>query len=208
LPTRRLREPPVPPIFFTSPDEFRAWLEANAADAAEVWVGFFKKGAGQTGITWPQAVDQALCFGWIDGVRKGIDDERYMIRFTPRRRGSIWSTVNSRRAEELMAEGLMRPAGMAAFAQRAESRSGVYSHEQGDSVELGDEFERIFQADADAWAFFQAQPASYRRAATWWVVGAKRDETRRRRLATLIEVSAARESLPQFTRRLGRQQTA
>ncbi|HEU5432691.1 MAG TPA: YdeI/OmpD-associated family protein [Thermomicrobiales bacterium] len=197
-----------PPIFFATPDEFRDWLEINAADATEVWVGFFRKGARQSGITWSQAVDQALRFGWIDGVRKGIDDERYMIRFTPRRPGSIWSAVNVKRAEALLAEGSMRPAGAAAFAQRAAGRTGVYSHEQGASVELGDEFERLFRANADAWSFFQAQSASYRRAAAWWVVSAKRDETRRRRLATLIDDSAAGRTLPQFTRQSRHRETS
>jgi uncharacterized protein YdeI (YjbR/CyaY-like superfamily) len=190
----------VPPIFFATPDEFRDWLDVHAAEADEVWVGFFKKGARQSGITWPEAVDQALRFGWIDGVRKGIDDERYMIRFTPRRLGSIWSKVNVRRAEELIAAGAMRPAGVAAFEQRSADRSGVYSHEQGDAVEFGDEFAAIFRADADAWAFFQAQSASYRQAATWRVVSAKQDATRRKRLATLIETSARRQRLPQFSR--------
>jgi uncharacterized protein YdeI (YjbR/CyaY-like superfamily) len=189
------------PIFFATPDDFRAWLEANAADAAEVWVGFFKKGARQTGITWPESVDQALCFGWIDGVRKSIDDERYMIRFTPRRAGSIWSAVNVRRAEELTAAGLMRPAGAAAFARRSEARTGVYSHEQGKTVELGDELEAIFRANPTAWAFFEAQPAWYRRTAAWWVVSAKRDDTRRKRLATLIEASASGQTLHQLDRR-------
>jgi uncharacterized protein YdeI (YjbR/CyaY-like superfamily) len=189
------------PIFFATPDDFRAWLEANGADAAEVWVGFFKKGARQTGITWPESVDQALCFGWIDGVRKSIDDERYMIRFTPRRAGSIWSAVNVRRAEELTAAGLMRPAGAAAFARRSEARTGVYSHEQGKTVELGDELEAIFRANPTAWAFFEAQPAWYRRTAAWWVVSAKRDDTRRKRLATLIEASASGQTLHQLDRR-------
>jgi uncharacterized protein YdeI (YjbR/CyaY-like superfamily) len=189
------------PIFFATPAEFRAWLDAHAAEAVEVWVGFFKKGASQTGITWPGAVDQALCFGWIDGVRKGIDEERYMIRFTPRRPRSIWSAVNIRRVAELMDAGQMRPDGIAAFERRAEHRSRVYSHEQGDSVELGAAFEAMFRADATAWAFFQAQAASYRRTAAWWVVSAKQDATRRQRLETLIAASARRQILPQFSRR-------
>ena len=189
------------PIFFASPAEFRAWLDAHHERASEVWVGFAKKGTGRPSITWPEAVDQALCFGWIDGVRKGIDDGSYTNRFTPRRARSVWSAVNVRRAQELMESGLMRPAGRAAFEQRAEERSGVYAYEQRDEVTLGDDFERQFRAHEQAWAFFQAQPAWYRKAATWWVVSAKKDETKRRRLATLVEDSAHRRTIPQLTRR-------
>jgi uncharacterized protein YdeI (YjbR/CyaY-like superfamily) len=140
-------------------DELRAWLEANAAQAAEAWVGFHKKGTGRPSITWPEAVDQALCFGWIDGVRQRLDDERYAIRFTPRRPGSVWSAVNIRRAQELLAQGLMRPAGRDAFAKRDEARSAIYSYEQRHAATLGDEFERLFRAAEPAWSFFQSQPA-------------------------------------------------
>jgi uncharacterized protein YdeI (YjbR/CyaY-like superfamily) len=181
----------VKPTFFATPDEFRAWLERNHADADELLVGFHKKGSGRPSIDWPQSVREALCFGWIDGVRRSLDDERYTIRFTPRRRGSIWSAVNVRTANELIEAGLMRPAGLAAFEARSEKRSGVYSYEQRKTAAFDPEQERSFRADAAAWEFFQAQPAGYRRTATWWVVSGKREETRARRLTRLIEDSAA-----------------
>jgi uncharacterized protein YdeI (YjbR/CyaY-like superfamily) len=188
------------PIFFATPDEFRAWLDAHHAEETELWVGFYKKETGRPSITWPESVDQALCFGWIDGVRKRIDEESYAIRFTPRRARSNWSAVNIKRVQELTDLGLMRPAGLDAFARRTEDRSEVYSFEQRGSPELGEEFERLFRADPAAWDFFQAQPAGYRRTATWWVVSAKKDETRRKRLATLIEDSAQRRTIRQLTR--------
>lgn len=196
-----MNEAPVTPIFFASPAEFRAWLDEHHARETELWVGFHKKGLGRVGITWPEAVDQALCFGWIDGVRKGIDADGYRIRFTPRRTRSIWSAVNVARAQELIDAGLMRPAGRAAFEGRAEARSAVYAYEQGEGVALGEAFERQFRADEAAWAFFQAQPAWYRKTATWWVVSAKQEETRRRRLATLIEDPARRRTIAGLTRR-------
>ena len=189
------------PIFFSSPADFRAWLEEHHAQASELWVGFYKKASGRPSITWPEAVDQALCYGWIDGVRKSVDADSYANRFTPRRARSTWSAVNLRRAQELIDAGLMRPAGLAAFEQRAEARSGVYSYEQRHEATLGDDFERQFRANEPAWAFFQTQPAWYRRAATWWVVSAKKEETQRRRLATLIEDSARQRTIPPLTRR-------
>ena len=188
------------PIFFATPDEFRAWLDEHHARAAEVWVGFYKVGSGRPSITWPEAVDQALCFGWIDGVRKGIDADSYANRFTPRRSRSIWSAVNVKRAQELIEAGLMRPAGLDVFARRTEARSGIYSYEQRGEATLGDDFERQFRANEQAWAFFQARPASYRKAAIWWVVSAKKDETKRKRLATLIEDSAHGRTVPPLTR--------
>jgi uncharacterized protein YdeI (YjbR/CyaY-like superfamily) len=146
-------------------------------------------------------VDAALCFGWIDGIRKRIDDQRYMIRFTPRKPGSTWSAVNINRVEELMRQGLMRPAGLKAFEERAAEKSGIYSYEQKDGVQLDAADEAQFRANEPAWDFFQSQPASYRRAALWWVVSAKKDETRRKRLANLIEYSAQGQTLPSLTRR-------
>ncbi len=172
--------------FFRTPAEWRAWLDAHAACESELWVGFFKRGAKETRITWPESVDQALCFGWIDGRRQSIDAERYRIRFTPRTATSIWSTVNVARVAELSAEGLMRPAGLEAFARRRAERSGVYSHEQAGEPELAARFRR----NAQAWAYFEAQPRSYRKAALWWVANAKRPETRERRLHSLIAESA------------------
>jgi uncharacterized protein YdeI (YjbR/CyaY-like superfamily) len=178
------------PIFFATPADFRAWLEAHHADGTEVWVGFHKKGTGRPSLTWAESVDEALCFGWIDGIRKRVDAESYAIRFTPRRARSIWSLVNIGRVQELTALGLMRPAGLAAFARRSEERSGIYSSEQGSEVELGEEFEGLFRANPAAWDFFRSRPAGDRRTAAWWVVSAKKEETRLRRLATLIEDSA------------------
>ena len=189
------------PIFFETPAEFRAWLEEHHADEAELLVGFHKKGSGRPSMTWPESVDQALCFGWIDGVRRGIDEHSYTIRFTPRKARSTWSVVNVRRAEELIEAGLMRPAGLAAFEARTGERSGVYSFEQKDEVAFDEAQARRFQADAKAWEFFQAQPPWYRRTATWWVISAKKEETRAKRLATLIEDSAAGRTLRGLTRK-------
>jgi uncharacterized protein YdeI (YjbR/CyaY-like superfamily) len=182
--------PELDAVFFRTPAAWRAWLAANAADGSEVWVGFFRRGTGESGLTWPQAVDEALCFGWIDGRRQSIDARRYRIRFTPRKATSIWSAVNVARVAELSALGRMQPAGHAAFALRKEARSGVYSHEQPGEPELDGDQRAAFEARAGAWERFRAQPPSYRKAALWWVVGAKRPETRARRLATLIEDSA------------------
>lgn len=176
------------PIFFATASEFRAWLDEHHDKTQELWVGFYKKSSGKPSISWPEAVDQALCYGWIDGVRKGIDDVSYMNRFTPRRPRSNWSAVNVKRARELAGQGLMRPAGLKAFADRSEARPGIYSYEQENVAELDEAYERRFRADEEAWRFFASRPASYRKAAVWWVMGAKED-TRLRRLATLIEDS-------------------
>ena len=181
----------VTPAFFATPAELRAWFEAHHQDERELLVGFYKKGSGKPSITWPESVDEALCFGWIDGVRRSLGEDAYTIRFTPRQRRSFWSVVNIRRAGELIAEGRMRPAGLAAFEARTGERSGVYSFEQKDEPAFDAAQAQRFQADAKAWAFFQAQPPWYRRTATWWVVSAKKEETRAKRLATLIEDSAA-----------------
>ena len=185
--------------FFRTPAEWRAWLEANGADAREVWVGFFKRGAAETGITWREAVDEALCFGWIDGKGQPIDDARRRIRFTPRAARSTWSSVNVARVEDLRAKGLMRPAGIAAFARRSAARTGIYSHEQAAEPELDAGQRARFGEQPEAWAFFVAQPPSYRKAALWWVVSAKREETRERRLATLIADSAEGRRLGHLT---------
>jgi uncharacterized protein YdeI (YjbR/CyaY-like superfamily) len=176
--------------FFRTPEDWRAWLGAHAAEGGEIWVGFFKRGAGGSGLTWPESVDQALCFGWIDGRRQSIDATRYRIRFTPRGPRSIWSSVNVARVAELEAEGLMQPAGLEAFARRRDDRSGVYSHEQAGEPVLDAGAEARFRERAGAWEFFQAEAPSYRKAALWWVVNAKRTETRERRLETLIGDSA------------------
>jgi len=179
------------PIYFGSPAEFGEWLERHHETEKELWVGYWKKATGKPRLTWSQAVDEALCFGWIDGVLRGIDDQRHVQRFTPRKPNSNWSAVNVAKVERLRAEGRMRPAGEAAFARRRADRSGVYSFEQRKDPRLEPEQEARFRADTAAWEWFSARPPSYRRAALWWVVSAKRPETRERRLSTLIEDSAA-----------------
>jgi uncharacterized protein YdeI (YjbR/CyaY-like superfamily) len=190
----------VNPSFFARPEDFRAWLDAHHETAQELWVGLHKKGSGRPSITWPEAVDEALCFGWIDGIRKSVDDDAYAIRFTPRKRTSTWSAVNVERVAELASESRMRPAGLAAFEARREAKTGVYSYEQRHAAKLDPAAERELRANEAAWAFFEAQPPSYRRTAVWWVVSAMKEETRRRRLATLVEHSAQGERIPQLRR--------
>lgn len=178
------------PRFFRSSDEFRKWLEANHDTASEVYVGFYKKASGKKGISYKEAVDQALCFGWIDTTVKGIDEERYMQRFTPRRKGSIWSAVNIKRVGELTEQGLMHPAGLKTFQTRDPTKQGLYSFEN-PPQDLPPEQEKRFKANKAAWGFFNEQPAGYKRAAIWWVVSAKREETKERRIQTLIDDSEA-----------------
>ena len=177
------------PRFFKSPSAFRKWLAANHAKAKELWVGFHKKDSGKPSITWPESVDEALCFGWIDGVRKRIDAESYMIRFSPRKPSSIWSVVNIRNAEKLISEKRMQPAGLKAYEARKEYRSGIYSYEQR-SPELVEPYAGKLKRNKGAWKFFQAQPPSYRKMINWWIVSAKQEETRLKRLDKLIEASA------------------
>jgi uncharacterized protein YdeI (YjbR/CyaY-like superfamily) len=179
----------VKPRFFATPEAFRAWLEKHHATDGELIVGFYKKTSGKPSITWPESVDEALCFGWIDGVRRTIDDERYEIRFTPRKPHGKWSVVNIARANELPRVGRMRPAGSRAFEARDES-AALYLYEQRNAPVLDEDAERAFRGNARAWEFFQRQIPSYRRLAIFWVVRAKQEETRRRRLATLIDDSA------------------
>lgn len=178
------------PTFFETPADFRAWLEEHHDSVEVLWVGYYKKGSGRASITWPESVDEALCFGWIDGLRKSIDDVSYKIRFTPRKPDSNWSAVNIARVEELLEKGRMRPAGTAAYERRLEKKSRVYSYEQRQRAALDPEAEKRFRADPEAWKFFRSQPPGYRRTAIFWVVSAKREDTRRRRLDTLIEDSA------------------
>jgi uncharacterized protein YdeI (YjbR/CyaY-like superfamily) len=177
------------PIFFSTPSAFRRWLVKNHKRATELWVGYYRKDSGRPSITWPESVDEALCFGWIDGIRKKVDDESYKIRFTPRRAKSTWSAVNIARIALLTGEGRMQPAGVAAFARRDESNSARYSFENRAAAKLSDADEREFRRDPVAWEFFQRQPAGYRRLAAWWVISAKRPETRRKRLERLIQQS-------------------
>lgn len=187
------------PKFFTTPGAWRDWLEKHHGQRQELLVGFYKKDSGRPSITWPESVDAALCFGWIDGVRRRIDDVSYSIRFTPRKPRSTWSAVNIKRVGELTSQGLMCSAGIQAFEARQEERSRIYSFEQ-ESVEFESAQERRFRASGTAWKFFQSQPPWYRRAATWWVISAKREETRERRLATLIEDSEQSRTIRHLTR--------
>lgn len=179
-----------PPTPFASGSEFRAWLETHHASATELTVAFFLKTSGRGGITYPDALDEALCFGWIDGVRRRLDAERYTIRFTPRKSGSIWSLVNLRHVERLTKAGKMAPAGLAALAARSATKTGVYSFENRPQ-DFPSALEKIFRAKKAAWTFWQAQPPGYRRTAIWWVVSAKQETTRERRLTQLIADSAA-----------------
>jgi len=188
------------PTFFATPAEFRAWLEKHHADTSELLVGFYKKDSGKPSITWPESVDQALCFGWIDGVRRRVDDVSYTIRFTPRKARSIWSAVNIARVKELEKQGLMQPAGRKAFQAREEAKSVVYAYEQKEDARLTGPYEKRFKANVKAWAFFQAQAPWYQRAASWWVVSAKQEQTREKRLATLMEDSENGRTLRQLTR--------
>jgi len=184
-----------PVTFFADAEAFRAWLAANGTTAAELLVGFHKVGSGRPSLTWPQAVDEALCVGWIDGVRRRLDDQSYVIRFTPRRAGSIWSTVNIAKAEQLIASGRMGPAGLAAYARRLEQKSNIYSYEQPGTAVLAPEELGAFQADPKAWAAFQALPPGYRRTMLHWVSSAKQPATRQRRLAKLMTSCASGERL-------------
>ena len=189
------------PTFFSSPAKFRRWLAANHDKASELWVRYYKKDSGKPSLTWPESVDEALCFGWIDGIRKSVDEVSYTIRFTPRKPRSIWSAVNIKRAMELIELGLMQPAGLKVLQRRQEARSVVYSYEQR-GQKLDDAYEKKLRANKKAWAFFQAQPPWYQRAASWWVISAKQEETRLRRLAKLIEDSEAGRTVPPLTRRV------
>jgi uncharacterized protein YdeI (YjbR/CyaY-like superfamily) len=177
------------PTFFPTPAAFRKWLETNHPSATELLVGFYKKDSGKPSITWPESVDQALCFGWIDGVRRRIDDVSYSIRFTPRKQISNWSAINIARVAELTRLDLMRPAGLRAFEQRREEKSAIYAYENALRT-LDPADEKTFRANRKAWKFFNAQAPSYRRVCIYWITSAKKDETRARRLTTLINDSA------------------
>ena len=180
----------IRPRFFATQGEFRSWLAAHHGSTDELLVGFHKRDSGNPSITWPESVDQALCYGWIDGVRRSLGTSRYTIRFTPRREGSIWSAKNVARARELIRMGLMAPQGLKTFNGRDPRKTNRYSFEQKGAV-LGREFGMRFRANARAWKFFQSRPPGYRKVATWWVISAKREETRAKRLGILIADSAA-----------------
>ena len=179
------------PRFFPKPADFRVWLEAHHETEGELLVGFHKKGSGKPSITWPESVDEALCFGWIDGVRRSLGATAYMIRFTPRKRTSTWSAVNIARVVALIRAGRMRAAGRRAFAARTPERTGIYAFERHEPARLSKEQEKRLRGNRKAAAFFDAQPPWYRRTATHWVVGAKRPETREKRLGQLVAASAA-----------------
>jgi uncharacterized protein YdeI (YjbR/CyaY-like superfamily) len=187
------------PRFFRSPAELRRWFARHHASAAELFLGYWRVGSGQKSVTWPESVDEALCVGWIDGVTRRIDEQRYVIRFTPRKASSIWSAVNIARVQALEAEGRMQDAGRAAFALRRKHKSGVYSFEQ-ESVELPDEYAKLLATNRKAHAHFQARAPSYRKAVLWWIVSAKQEATRQRRLAQLIEHGERGALIYQFSR--------
>ena len=180
--------------FFITPTDFRRWLEENQASTTELLLGFYKKNSNKPGITYAQALDEALCYGWIDGVRRSLDETSYTIRFTPRKASSIWSNVNIKRAEELIELGLMQPAGLKVFNKRRPDKSGIYSFET-DERQLETGYEEQFRAHSEAWDFFQSQPPYYQKTARFWVMSAKKEETRLKRLATLIEDSSHRRRL-------------
>ena len=186
------------PIFFPTAAAFRAWLAEHHATEPELLVGFYNARSKKRGITYKEAVDQALCFGWIDGVRRSVDAERYVQRFTPRQKRSTWSAVNIARVEELKAAGLIAEAGLAAFARRSDDRSRIYSFESAPRA-LSPEQERALRADRRAWAFWESQPPGYRRIVTHWLASAKLEPTRERRLALLVECCAEERRLPQLT---------
>jgi uncharacterized protein YdeI (YjbR/CyaY-like superfamily) len=185
----------VKPKFFKAPQDFRAWLAKHHATEDELLVGFYKVESGKPSITWPQSVDEALSFGWIDGVRRRVDDEAYTIRFTPRKARSIWSSVNIRRMGELIAEGRVAPAGLAAFERRDAERCEAYSYERKNAA-FDSEMLARFQKDKKAWTWFTAQAPYYQRVTTHWVASAKRPETREKRLGTLIDCSRKGERIP------------
>ena len=179
---------------FSTISEFREWLEQNHVSERELQVGFYKKNSGRFNFSWSEAVDAAICYGWIDGVRHKVDEISYTVRFTPRKPTSVWSAVNIKKVEELSKLGLMRPAGIAAFEKRDEQKSAVYAYEQKNAA-LGEDYETRFRANAKAWEFFEAQAAYYRRTAVWWVISAKQEETRLKRLGKLISKSEAGEKV-------------
>ena len=188
-------------VFFETPAALRAWFQQHHASHKELWVGYYKKGSGLPSITWPESVDEALCFGWIDGVRKSLDATSYHIRFTPRKPRSTWSKVNIAKVQALEAAGKMTPAGRAAFERRTEENSGIYSLEGERADALPEPYAAALAADEAASAYFAAAPPWYRRAAVHWVTSAKREATRERRLAQLVESSAAGEEVPPLRRR-------
>ncbi len=183
------------PKFFKTSSDFRKWLDKNSDKIDELWVGYYKKGTGKQSITWPESVDEALCCGWIDGLRKSIDEESYKIRFTPRRPNSHWSTVNINRVKELSKLGLMKPSGLEAYKKRDEKKSKQASYEQKE-IRFDKKFEERIKANKKAWDYFQSMAPSYRKQCTWWIMSAKKEETKLKRLLTLIESSEQKQKIP------------
>lgn len=179
------------PLYFASPAEWRKWLSRYHKTETELWVGFYKRDTGRPSLTWPESVDEALCYGWIDGIRKRVDDGRYVIRFTPRKPGSTWSLVNIRRVGELTKARRMRSEGLKAFRRRSEDKSGTYTYEQRRAAELRPGDVALIQQHPTAWKYFSSRPPGYRRLASFWVISAKKEETRRRRLEALIAACGA-----------------
>lgn len=176
--------------YFKTPGDLRKWLEKHHETEQELQVGFYKKDSGKPSITWPESVAEALCFGWIDGIRRSVDDVSYTIRFTPRKRTSIWSAININLAEDLIKKGLMQPAGLEAFKARRENKSGIYAYEQREA-HLPEPYLGLLKKNKAAFKFFEMQPAWYRKQINWWVVSAKKEETRLSRLSKLIAEAAA-----------------
>lgn len=187
--------PTQAPLFFESATQFRAWLKAHGATTSELIVGFHKVGSGKPSMSWSESVDEALCFGWIDGVRTRIDDHTYKIRFTPRKAGSIWSVVNVAKVEALIAQDRMQPAGLAAYAKRSEAKTGIYSHERTEAPEFTAAEIRSFKKNKQAWLYFESTPPGYKRQVTHWVINVKQAATRERRLAKLIATCEAGERM-------------
>jgi len=188
----------VAPTFFETPAALRRWFKAHHASSAELWIGFYKKDSGRGGVVYKQALDEALCFGWIDGMIRRVDDASYMQRFTPRRPRSNWSAVNIAKMRALIDEGRAQPAGLAAFERRTPDRSAVYSYEQRQIAALSAAERRAVKARPTAWSFFEAQPPSYKKTVAWWIQSAKKPETRARRLQALIDCCARGQLVPPF----------
>ncbi|MEN2399010.1 YdeI/OmpD-associated family protein [Flavobacterium sp. MC2016-06] len=176
------------PTFFATQEAFRKWLEENYKEQKELLVGFYKVNSGKPSMSWSESVDQALCFGWIDGVRKSIDKDSYTIRFTPRKPSSIWSSINIKKIEDLTQAGLMKPEGLKAFSLRTESRSNIYSHEK-EPVPLDDVYVNQFKSNTTAWEFFEKQAPSYKKVMIHWIMSAKQEKTRQSRLEKTIAES-------------------
>jgi uncharacterized protein YdeI (YjbR/CyaY-like superfamily) len=187
-------------IFFRTPSEMGEWLEKYHATAYELWVGYYKKGSSKPSISWPESVDEALCYGSIDGTRKSIDDISYKIRFTPHNAGSVWSGVNIKHGQRLIEQGRMQSTGLKAYQARKLNKSGIYSYEQR-RVQLEEPYNRMLKKSNAAWNFFQAQTPSYRKALSWGIVSAKKEETRLRRLEKVIAYSVQGQTLPELTPR-------